>query len=376
MRLRFSIVTEHILEASLNHSCVTLTHDWFATWQADDLVCLIVDGGVAALGTANGEPRETPIELLDRGLHPFHMSVTYTHRFPKSRRPSVSGRLWKILEEAWGETTDWAFGHLGLLEEQSASDVVGLLERHSTERANSVRATAAAASAARKSAQAEDSSAAESSAPESSAPESAPASSADLNLADTAPADTALADTALADAALAPSRRPISLRPTVDLDGAGSSASEAEASLAKLAAITGCEQLRPDSSAATADASQPSTGAPHDVDAIWVRDGEPVAAFTFFRDEPIEIGLLRIADSLVTAENQTSPLYVVAPAEAVAEIESALTRPVFQSLNLGPRICVIARAAIQELVARTEDLTGHLAPTVIETIAARVNQAA
>jgi hypothetical protein len=334
MRLRFSLVTEEVLEECLKHKCVTLSRDWFATWQSEDRICLVVAEGVAALGYASGEPGPTDPALIALGLHPYQIPVEFTQGFSISRRPSIRGRFWKILEDEWGETADWAFGHLGLLEGDAAAAVITFLDRYPKELNRSTD---------------------ESPAPAPVAPPVRP------SLAEANPPSR--------DATIGRNDsqgRPIS----------GEHA-QVEACLRELATITGCELRCPkaDGSALEGLANRGVTGL-REMDAIWVREDQAVAAFTFFSDEPVELALLRTADAIIASDEMPAPLYVIVPADARADVAAALSRPTFRSLNLGPRIRLISSDDVRELLDRTEDLAGHLSPSVLQTIASAAGEAA
>ena len=105
------------------------------------------------------------------------------------------------------------------------------------------------------------------------------------------------------------------------------------------------------------------------IDIIWIKQNAPVCAFEVETTTSIYSGILRMSDliSVVPALNVKS--YIVAPKERQDKVGNELTRPTFKRIGLNDFCKFIPLEELNKLLAKVEDLGGHIQPTIVDKIA-------
>jgi hypothetical protein len=104
------------------------------------------------------------------------------------------------------------------------------------------------------------------------------------------------------------------------------------------------------------------------IDIIWFRHQVPVYAFEVETTTSIYSGLLRMSDLLASVPTLKLNLFVVAPAVRQPRFLAELGRPTFYRSGLSDYCTFVSAEALEELLSKTSGLTGHLEPSIIETI--------
>ena len=105
------------------------------------------------------------------------------------------------------------------------------------------------------------------------------------------------------------------------------------------------------------------------IDVLWIRQNAPVCAFEVETTTSIYSGLLRMSDLLAVVPALKISLFVIAPEERQDRVLRELARPTFSKLGLSEYCKFVAVEKLEDLVQRIRGLTGHIQPTIIDTIA-------
>jgi hypothetical protein len=98
----------------------------------------------------------------------------------------------------------------------------------------------------------------------------------------------------------------------------------------------------------------------------------PLYAFEVEVTSAVYSGLLRMADLVALVPVVNINLFIVAPRERQDKVMRELARPTFQKIGLAAYCRFVASEDLSALVAKTELLDGHVQPSVIETVAVKL----
>jgi hypothetical protein len=105
------------------------------------------------------------------------------------------------------------------------------------------------------------------------------------------------------------------------------------------------------------------------IDIIWIKQNAPVCAFEVETTTSIYSGILRMSDLISVVPALNVKLYIVAPKERQDKVGNELTRPTFKRIGLNDFCKFIPLEELNKLLAKVQDLGGHIHPTIVEKIA-------
>ncbi len=105
------------------------------------------------------------------------------------------------------------------------------------------------------------------------------------------------------------------------------------------------------------------------IDIIWIKQNAPVCAFEVETTTSIYSGILRMSDLISVVPALNVKLYIVAPKERQDKVGNELTRPTFKRIGLNDFCKFIPLEELLKLLAKVEDLGGHIHPTIVDKIA-------
>jgi hypothetical protein len=110
------------------------------------------------------------------------------------------------------------------------------------------------------------------------------------------------------------------------------------------------------------------------IDVLWIRQNYPVSAFEVETTTSIYSGLLRMSDLLAVVPALKISLFVVAPEERQDKALRELSRPTFAKLGLSEYCKFVSAEDLEDLAKRVSGLTGHIQPTIVDTIAVSLEE--
>lgn len=106
------------------------------------------------------------------------------------------------------------------------------------------------------------------------------------------------------------------------------------------------------------------------IDVIWVKGQQLVAAFEIENTSAIYSGLLRLSDLKAMQPDITTSLYIVAPDERELEVRTQMGRPTFsKATNLARSCRYLTYTGLREAVEQGQKLVKHLNPGFIDVFA-------
>jgi len=107
MRLRLTKVDEYQLLTCIKHSLWGSKSARFSQWKPGDLLAVIVEHKLAALGTVEGKPFVSRSPVWDNGVFPHRIKVNFTHFIEPEKRTPVLGQVRDVLTGQWGPNYGW-----------------------------------------------------------------------------------------------------------------------------------------------------------------------------------------------------------------------------------------------------------------------------
>jgi len=317
----------------------------FKEWEKGDGLVFIVGKVLAAFAEVAGDPFSSKDIVWDNGLFPYRIPIAFDHVLEEDDRVPILGKVRQILTDSWGPRYGW-----GILDQQplsgEAADVIlneirakpNALQKFQTELEQRVDQAKLQREAA-----------------------AIPGRKRKKPYTEALPRD----DEAIAEDA--------------------STHTKLQRLLIELGRATGCGGwiAASDRARATADAKQeqcltelPKMGLSAEatrrisyIDVIWIRQNAPVCAFEVETTTTVYSGLLRMSDLLAVVPALKLDLFVVAPKERQDKVMGELARPTFLKLGLSEYCRFITAEEVQSLVERVRGLSGHLQPSILDTIA-------
>jgi len=105
------------------------------------------------------------------------------------------------------------------------------------------------------------------------------------------------------------------------------------------------------------------------IDVIWLQQNAPLCAFEVETSTSIYSGLLRMSDLLAVVPAINIKLYIVAQKERENKVLNELSRPTFRKIGLNDYCKFISIEDLEELMKTVQKLSGHVQPSILETIA-------
>lgn len=360
MRLRLTKVDEYQLLTCIKHSLWGSKSARFSQWKPGDLLAVIVEHKLAALGTVEGKPFVSRSPVWDNGVFPHRIKVNFTHFIEPEKRTPVLGQVRDVLTGQWGPNYGWGIQGQRMIEDVDAE----FLAEAIIDRPNSVAQTKrnledhlARAKAAR---------------------QEAPAKKGRRKKVRVRRASG--------------TRSPRKISTAVVREEPPSTAGEsslhttAQSELVQLGRIVGCaawvasnDQSKRHEGKTISEGclkSLPGMGLSEEatrrislIDVLWLQHKAPVAAFEIEASTSIYSGLLRMADLLSVTPALNIKIYIVAPKIRRDKVMSELGRPTFRKIGLDDYCRFISTEALGDLVKKAKGIGGHMQFSVLDSIA-------
>ena len=351
MRLRLTKVDEFQLLTCIQHNLWGSKSARFSQWMPGDILAVIVDGKLAALGSVEGKPFVSTSTIWDNGEFPHRIKVHFTHFVEPERRTPVLGEVRDVLTRLWGPYYGWGILNQRLLEGEDAKFVANAL----TSQPNSLSDT-----------------------------------KRDLeSLMDMAKAARRQPRARTGRRERLPSRKistAVVREEPPSTAGESSLHTTAQSELVQLGRLVGCsvwvasndQSKRHEGRPITEGClkSLPGMGLSEEatrrislIDVLWLQHKAPVAAFEIEASTSIYSGLLRMADLLAVTPALNIKIYVVAPRIRRDKVMSELGRPTFRKIGLDDYCRFISTEALGDLVKKAKGIGGHMQFSVLDSIA-------
>ncbi len=319
----------------------------FRQWQVGDRLVLVVEKALAGVAEVAGEPFVSEQSIWDHGLFPYRIPLKFVYALSPDIRPAIDGEVWEAFTAAWGPRYGWGLASQSALPEDSAEALFDAIAMR---------------------------------------PNELEALRADLDALIQQARERQTHRKIRALKGLAAPRTPKNAR----RDGLDDTAhTKAQSELIRLGRLTGCSVW-----VASNDRSRiyqgrklgedclksfPNLGLSKElrerialIDVIWIRRDMPLYAFEVEVTSAVYSGLLRMADLVALVPVLNVNLFIVAPRERQGKVLRELARPTFQKIGLPAYCRFVASEDLEALLAKTDQLGGHIQPSVIETAAVRL----
>lgn len=319
----------------------------FKHWQIDDLLVIVVDRAIAGIAKVVDKPFVSESPLWDGGSFPHRISVEFVYAIAFEVRPPLYGEVAEALTAAWGQRYGWAMANQRSLPADAAEIVLDAVQMRPNDLAN-IRVNI------------------------------------DIYL------EKARQNRYSPKLKML---RPGRLRVVNAGKKQGKTEStihlKAQHDLIRLGRVTGCSvwvasndrsrvyQGQPLSQACLS--KLPNLGLPKEasdrvalIDVIWIRRNMPLYAFEVEVTSTVYSGILRMSDLVALVPLLNVHLFVVAPLARRDKVLRELARPTFEKIGLRARF--IALEDLGPLLAKVEQLGGHIQPSVVETIAFNIDK--
>jgi len=360
MRLRLTKVDEYQLLTCIQNNLWGSKSARFSQWKPGDLLAVIVERKLAALGTVEGKPFVSRSTVWDNGVFPHRIKVKFSHFIEPEKRTPVLGQVRDVLTGQWGPNYGWGIQGQRLIEGADAKflaeaitdqpNSVTQAKRDMEEllaRAKESRRETPAKKRRRKKVRArrvpgtrsvrEKSAAVIREEPPSTAGESSLHTTAQSELVQLGRLVNCKVWVASNDQSKRHEGRPIAEGCLKSLPGMG--------------------------------LSEEATRRISLIDVLWLQRNAPVAAFEIEASTSIYSGLLRMADLLSVTPALNIKIYIVAPRVRRDKVMSELGRPTFRKIGLDDYCRYISTEALGELVNKAKGIGGHMQPSVLDSIA-------
>lgn len=350
MRLRLTKIDELQFLTCLKHQLWGSRSARFKDWRVGDHLAFIVGKTLAGLAEVAGEPFVSRQAVWDNGVFPHRVPIRYLHVVAPDQRPPILGDVRNALTSAWGANYGWGIINQQLLMDETADKIINAIQ---------------------------------------STPNALPAIEEDLeSQIEQARVQRDLSRRVVRRARRTPTRAtpaPIAEERT-PTPGEESAHSRAQHALIRLGMATGCaiwiasndrgRLYRGKNLGDGCLKTLPKMGLSDEavtrislIDVIWIRQNAPVCAFEVETTTSIYSGLLRLADLLAVVPALKLSLFIVAPKERQGKVMGELSRPTFKKIGLSEYCRFVATEELETLLQRVGDLTGHVQPTIVESIA-------
>jgi len=349
MRLRLVSVDELQFLTCLEHQLWGSKSARFKEWKAGDYLVFVVDKALACLAQVSGEPFESKERVWDNGIFPYRIPIKIVHAIKRESRPPILGQIRDTLISAWGTTYGWGIRNQQLLQDKPAETIISIIQSHPNDlsfiqsRLGGLKDEAEAARKAK----------------------ALPKKRGRPRKTEAEPEEFEKATTTKREE---------------------SEHIKSQSGLIQLGKITGCSvwiasndrnrQYRGKNLGDGCLKSLPNLGLSTEatkrisyIDVIWIRQNAPVCAFEVETTTSVYSGLLRMSDLLAEVPALNIKLFIVAPSDREQKVREELARPTFRKIGLNEYCRFIAIPDLHSLLAKVEDLQGHVQPSILDTIA-------
>lgn len=344
MRLRLTKIDEYQFLTCLKYSLWGSKSARFKEWEKGDGLVFIVNKALAALAEVTGDPFFSKDKVWDNGIFPYRIPIAFRHVLEEDDRLPILGHVRQALTDSWGPRYGWGILDQHPLSEEAANTILQELRTK---------------------------------------PNALLKFQAEL---DQRMAQAKLDREAVVTSHYVRARRSSRLRPREAAKAEDTSLhTKLQRLLIELGKATGCLVwvAANDRARAISDsrheghlAQLPSMGLNEEatqrisyIDVIWIRQNSPVCAFEVETTTSVYSGLLRMSDLLAVVPALKLDLFIVAPRERQEKVMGELARPTFSKLGLSEYCRFIASEELEDLAQRVRGLSGHLQPSVLNTIA-------
>jgi hypothetical protein len=360
MRLRLTKVDEYQLLTCVQHNLWGSKSARFSQWKPGDLLAVIVEHKLAALGTVEGKPFESRSTVWDNGAFPHRIKVSFSHFVEPEQRTPVLGQVRDVLTGQWGPNYGWGILNQRLLEGADAKflaeaitaqpNSISQTKRNLDDllaRAKETRCDSPAKKGRRKKTRARRASGNRTARRISTAVvrEEPPSTAGESSLHTTAQSEL------------------VQLGRIVGCDAWVASNDQSKRHEGR-SISEGCLKSLPGMGL-----SEEATRRISLIDVIWLQHKAPVAAFEIEASTSIYSGLLRMADLLSVTPALNIKIYIVAPKIRRDKVMSELGRPTFRKIGLDDYCRFISTEALGDLVKKAKGIGGHMQPSVLDSIA-------
>ncbi|MFQ6112912.1 MAG: hypothetical protein ACE5NG_02355 [bacterium] len=347
IRLRLTKINEYQFLTCLKHSLWGSKSARFRDWQKGDYLAFIVDRALAGLAEVSGKPFQSKQKVWDKDVYPHRIPMKFVHVLAVKQRIPILGEVRDALTSAWGPRYGWGILNQQILTDEPAETIIKAIRS----RPNSLDSIE---------------------------------SNIEQLLAEAKQQKEIMPQEKRKRGR--PRKEDLQAKDVFETKEEESAHSKAQAALIRLAKITGCSvwiasndrrrlfQGKPLgdgclSTLPTLGLSEEATGRISLIDVIWIQQDAPICAFEVETTTSIYSGLLRMSDLLSVVPAINIKLFIVAPMERQAKVMAELARPTFHKIGLSEFCRFIPAEDLDSLLAKVEDLEGHVQPSIVDTIA-------
>lgn len=361
MRLRVTKVDEYQFLTCVKHEIWGSRSARFSDWQVGDYLVIIVDKHVAGLAEISGKSFLSEAKVWDNGLFPNRIPLKFKSLFDKDHGPQILGNIREAFVNAWTTRYGWGILNQCLIEGANAEIIFNEIKARPSqlsELTSNLESLLIEAKAKR-----------DSIPKKNKKTEGKKERPKKLNLQKEISANVIF------------TQEPETLTPREE-----SLHSKAQYLLSKLAQIVGCKnfiasndrkrtfnQIELSKFSVT---SLPNLGLNDEatsrislIDVIWLKQNAPMCAFEVETSTSVYSGLLRMSDLLAVVPALNIKLYIVAQTERQKKVLSELSRPTFRKIGLNDYCEFLSIEELEELLKKVENLSGHIQPSILDTIA-------
>lgn len=354
MRLRLVAIDELQFLTCLEHQMWGSKSARFKDWKTGDYLAFVVAKTMAGLAQVSGEPFESKERVWDNGIFPYRVPIRMAHAIKQENRRPILGQIRDALTAEWGITYGWGIRNQQLLQDSAADTIISIIQSQPNDLSfiqSNLGELKNEAEAARKG-------------------KAIPKKRGRPRKADVKPEQPQKVTTSKQEE---------------------SEHIKAQNGLIQLGKITGCSvwiasndrnrQYKGKNLGDGCLKSLPSLGLSDEatkrisyIDVIWIRQNAPVFAFEVETTTSVYSGLLRMSDLLAEVPALNIKLFIVAPRDREQKVREELARPTFRKIGLNEYCRFIAISDLHVLLAKVEDLQGHVQPSILDKIAVEFDE--
>ncbi|MDP1623165.1 MAG: hypothetical protein Q8M08_12595 [Bacteroidales bacterium] len=361
MRLRVTKVDEYQFLTCVKHEIWGSNSARFSDWQVGDYLVILVDKYVAGLAVISGKSFVSQSKVWDNGLFPNRIPVKFKYLFDKEHGPQILGNIREAFVNAWTTRYGWGILNQNLIEDPNAEIIIKEIKaRPSQLEAITTNLESLLIEAKTKR-------------------DTSPKKNEKTKGKRGRPKKLDL-QTELPIAEIV-KHEPEELTPKEE-----SLHSKAQYLLSKLGQIVGCKNFIASNDRKRkfnqtelgqfSVTSLPNLGLNDEatnrislIDVIWLKQNAPMCAFEVETSTSVYSGLLRMSDLLAVVPALNIKLYIVAQSERQKKVLSELSMPTFRKIGLNDYCEFISIEDLEELLKKVENLSGHIQPSILDTIA-------
>lgn len=364
MRLRLTKVDEYQFLTCVKHEIWGSKSARFNDWKNGDYLAIIVDKQIAGLAEVSGTAFQSQERVWDNGLFPNRITIKFKYIFDKEHRPNILGNIREALVSAWTTRYGWGILNQNLLEDSNAEIIIKEIKSRQPQN-EEIK------------------------------------DNLDLLLLDEkAKRESVLQKVKEIDSNgkkrgrpkkqdEKPFEKPLEILEQITeplTQKEESLHSKAQYLLAKVGQIVGCKNFIASNDRKRTfnkiDLGQlsvstlPNLGLNNEatnrislIDVIWLKQNAPMCAFEVETSTSVYSGLLRMSDLIAVVPALNIKLYIVAQEERRNKVLSELSRPTFRKIGLNDYCEFISIEDLDELLNKIENLSGHIHPSILDTIA-------